>query len=121
MSNATLSLLEISRDQWTAVLADVTRDNLGAHARLEVVGPHVDYQVETEDRLFDGIAVDTKNHECVVWMHFGDLDHGIQGVIAIRMLPRVGEIGPLIEVEDLEGVKTTLTLSGAAEYELPPA
>ena len=47
-------------------LADFTRKNRGAHARLEVLGPDVGYQVETEDRPFDGIVPDLKDGEDAV-------------------------------------------------------
>ena len=79
------------------------------------------YQVETENRPFDGIAADTKDREDVVWIHFGGLDHGVHKVQAIWMIPRMGEAGPVIEVEDRNGVKTILTLSNPQAYQLPPA
>src|ERR1700722_7669898 len=48
-------------------LADFSRKNRGAHARLEVLGPDVGYQVETENRPFDRIVHDVKDCE----MRFG--------------------------------------------------
>jgi hypothetical protein len=119
MSNAAPNLLAISPDRWNAVLSAVTRENRGAHGRLEVVGPNVGYQVETEDRPFDGIAADVKDRECIVWIHFGELRHGVHGVSAVRMVPRIGESGPVIEVEDEDGVKTILTLGDPEAYRLP--
>jgi hypothetical protein len=120
MSDAALTLQEISLDRWNAVLATITRDYRGAHARLEVMGPDMGYQVETENRPFDGIAADDKDRERVIWIHFVGLDHGIHHVRALHMVPRIGEIGPVIEVEDKEGVKTILTLGKPEDYELPP-
>jgi hypothetical protein len=71
-------------------LADFTRKNRGAHARLEVLGPDVGYQVETENRPFDGIVPDVKDGEDAVWIIFGStpeqhLTHGLYGVTGIRV------------------------------------
>jgi hypothetical protein len=121
MSKAAVSMQEIERDQWNAVLASVTRDYRGAHARLEVIGPDVGYQVETENRPFDGIAADVKDRERTVWIYFGYLDHGAHRVSVVRMVPRIGDTGPVIEVEDEDGVKTILTLGDPEAYALPPA
>jgi hypothetical protein len=121
MSNAAFTLQELSPDQWNAVLASITQNYRGAHARLEVIGPDIGCQVEAEDRPFDGIAADIKGRESVVWIHFSGLDHGVRGVSVIRMLPRSGGAGPVVEVEDRDGVKTILTLGNPEEHELPPA
>jgi uncharacterized protein DUF5335 len=121
MSNAAVNLLQISEDQWNAVLSAITRENRGAHGRLEVVGQDVGDQVETENRPFDGIAADVKDSERVVWIHIGGVNHAVHGVTALRMIPRTGEYGPVIEVEDKEGVKTILTLESPEAYRLPPA
>jgi len=51
----TITLARVLRN---AFLADFTRNNRGAHARLEVLGLDVGYQVETDNRPFDGIAAD---------------------------------------------------------------
>ena len=64
---------------------------------------------------------DVKDRECIVWIHFGELRHGVHGVSAVRMVPRIGESGPVIEVEDKDGVKTILTLGDPEAYRLPPA
>jgi hypothetical protein len=121
MSNAALTLQEISRNRWNAILSAVTREYRGAHARLEVIAPDVGDQVVTEGRPFDGIAADVKDNECEVWIHFTGLDRGIHGVSAIRMVPFVGDSGPVIEIEDKDGVKTILTLEDPEAHELPPA
>jgi hypothetical protein len=121
MSNAALSFEQIGRDRWNAVLNAVTREYRGAHGRLEVIGSEVGYQVETENRPFDGIAADAKDGERIVWIHFGDLDHGVHGVNVIHMAPHMSDGGTVIEVEDDDGVKTILTLSAPEAFELPPA
>ena len=61
---------EIHADQWIPFLAESTRENRGAHARLEIVGPdtEVGYRVETEDRPFDGASADIKDRERTVWL-----------------------------------------------------
>ena len=71
-------------------LADFTRKNRGAHGRLEVLGLDVGYQVEIENRPFDGIVADVKDGEDAVWIIFGStpdqrLAHGVYGVTAIRV------------------------------------
>jgi hypothetical protein len=121
MSNAALTLEEISPHQWNAVLTAITRDYRGAHARLEVIAPDIGCQVEAENRPFDGISADVKDRERAVWIHFTGLNHGIQRVTAIRMIPRSGGAGPVIEIEDQDGVKAILTLGNPEEHELPPA
>jgi hypothetical protein len=120
MGNAALRVEEISRDKWNAVLAAITRDCRGAHSRLEVIGLDLGSQVQTDDRPFLGIAADVKDAECVVWIHFDSFDHGVHSANTVRVLPRIGEAGPVIEIEDKDGVKTILTLGPAEEYELPP-
>jgi hypothetical protein len=121
MSNAAFTLQEISPDRWNAVLTAITQDYRGAHARLEIVGLDIGCQVAAEDRPFDGIAADVKDRERVVWIHFTGLDHSVQGANAIRMIPRSGGAGPVLEIEDRDGVKAILTLGNPEEYELPPA
>ena len=61
----TITLARVLRN---AFLADFTRNNRGAHARLEVLGPDVGYQVETDNRPFDGIAADENDGEDAVWI-----------------------------------------------------
>lgn len=119
---------EIHRDEWIPFLAGFTRENRGAHARLEIVGPDADvgYQVETENRLFDGVAADTKDRERAVWIIFAStptdhLTHGIQNAAAIRTLPRTQSRGPVLEVEAADGTKTILELTRMEDYALPPA
>jgi hypothetical protein len=40
--------ITVARDLCNAFLADFTRNNRGAHAQLEVLGPDVGYQVEID-------------------------------------------------------------------------
>jgi hypothetical protein len=66
------------------------------------MGPDVGYQVQTDDRPFDGVSADTKDGECAVWVTFGSikedhLAHGIQNVSAIRVRPPVDESGTALE------------------------
>jgi len=109
-SMATNNLEEIGIDQWTPFLATFTRENRGAHARVEVFGGEVGYQVETENRPFDGISADVKDNERIVWMSFGwnddHLTHGVHSAASIRMRPPVGELGAALEAESKDGTKT---------------
>jgi hypothetical protein len=52
---------EIEPDRWIPFLAEFTRENRGAHARLEVLAVDQGYQVETENRPFDGVSADAKD------------------------------------------------------------
>lgn len=117
---------EVSQDRWTAFLAEFTRENRGAHARLTVIGSDTDVgaQVETEDRPFDGVSADVKDRERTVWIAFGStatdhMTHGVHGARAIRTLLPTGSGGPVLEVESADGTKTLLELSGPEAYELP--
>ena len=107
-------------------LSDFTRKNRGARARLEVLGPDLGYQVETENRPFDGIAADAKDGEDAVWITFGStpdqhLTHGVYGVTAIRVRLASAVHGAAVLVEAQDGTKTLLELSRPEDYELPPA
>jgi hypothetical protein len=117
---------EIRKEQWIQFLAEFTRENRGAHARVEVLGPDVGYQVETDNRPFDGISTDIKDNERAVWITFGStttdhLAHGVQNVAAIRMRPPVGGSGATVEVVAKDGTRTVLELSRPEAYELPPS
>src|SRR5438874_8495489 len=89
--------LEIREEQWIPFFAEFTRENRGAHARLEVIGiDDVGYEVETENRPFDGVAADIKGGEQAVWIVFGSipqdhLTHGIQKPTVVRMMPPTGQ------------------------------
>jgi hypothetical protein len=115
----------VDRAQWITFLAQFTRENRGAHARLDVLGPDVGYQVETEDRPFDGIGADAKDNEDAVWIYFGStpddhLAHSIQNVTAIRVRPPTGRMGAAVLIEAQDGTKTLLELSRPEDYALPP-
>ena len=117
---------EIKKDEWITFLAEFTRENRGAHARLEILGSDSSYQVPTEDRPFDGISSDVKDGERGVWIAFGStsddhLTHGIQGVTAIRLRSAAGAEGPALEVEARDGSRAVLELSSPEAYALPPA
>jgi hypothetical protein len=121
MNNTTISDQEIDRNQWNAVFTSITNEYRGVHARLEIIGKDLGDQAPTEDTPFQGISADNKDGENVVWIDFGDnLNHGIHGVKAVRMLPPTGANGPVIEVAADDGTKTLLRLGLPGEYALPP-
>jgi hypothetical protein len=126
MSTQKPETLEIEQSQWVPFLATFTRENRGAHARLEVVGPDVGSQIETGDRPFEGVAADVrKSDEPAVWITLGAnredrMMHGIHNVQVIRALPADGERGATLEVEVTDGTKTILELSLPDEYALLP-
>ena len=118
---------EIPLDQWIPFLAEFTRNNRGAHARLDIVGADTDvgYQVQTETRPFDGASADARKHERNVWIAFGStaddhITHGIQGATVIRQLPPTPTRGSVLEVEASDGTKTILQLTNPGDFELPP-
>ena len=116
---------KIQPDQWTTFLAKLTRDYRGAHARLEVLGSEVGYQVETENKPFEGVSADLKNGAHAVWITLGStpadhLTHGIQDVTAIWARQPTGQAGPALEVERRDGTKTVLELSHQEAFALPP-
>jgi hypothetical protein len=115
---------ELREDQWGWFLAEFTKENRGAHGRIDVLGGEVGRQVETENRPFDGVSADMKDGEHTVWIMFGSmpsdhLAHGVENVVAIRVRPPVGEMGSAMEVEAHDGIKTILTLSRPDAYALP--
>jgi len=116
---------EIEQSRWAEYLAEFTRENRGAHARLEVMGEGVGRQIETEDRPFDGVAADLKDRERTVWLHFGSttddhLAHGIPKVRAIRALGPQGGTGAVLEIEAEDGTTTLLELTPPGAFALPP-
>jgi hypothetical protein len=115
----------IEPGQWAAFLAQFTRDYRGAHAKLEVLGEDVGYQVMTDDRPFDGLAADVKDGERSVWVTFGStteehLTHGAHNVTAIRMGPPPPNAAAVLEIEAADGVRTLLTVSRPEAFALPP-
>ncbi len=116
----------ITRDQWNLFLAQFTRENRGTHGRLTILSDEGGYQVETEDRPFEGVAADVKDGENLVWITFGStaddhLAHGIHGVTVIRALAAADGDGSVVEVESKDGTKTLLELSRPGAFALPPA
>ncbi len=112
--------------QWAAFLAQFTRDYRGAHARLEVLGEDVGYQVMTDDRPFDGLAADVKDGERSVWVTFGStkeehVTHGVHNVTAIRKGPPPPDAAAVVEIEAADAVRTLLTVSHPEAFALPPA
>jgi hypothetical protein len=115
---------EVRQDQWIWYLAEFTKENRGAHGRIDVLGPDVGRQVETENRPFDGVSADVKDGEHAVWIMFGSsptdhLAHGVESVVRIRVRPPVGELGAAMEIVAQDGTKTLLTLSRPDAYALP--
>lgn len=115
---------EIKKDQWIPFLAEFTRENRGAHARVEVLGPDVGYQVETDNRPFDGVSTDIKDNERAVWIFFGSktddhLAHGVQKVAAIRARPPRANSGASLEIVAQDGTRTVLELDIPETHELP--
>ena len=118
---------EIHLDRWVPFLAQFTKENRGAHARLEIVGPDtaIGYQVQTDDRPFDGVSSDIKDGGREVWIAFGStpenhLTHGVPTAVVIRVLPPSERSGAVLEVESADGTKTILELSNPQNYALPP-
>jgi Family of unknown function (DUF5335) len=117
---------EIDSRQWIAFLDQFTRENRGAHARLDVLGPGVGYQVETGGRPFQGVAADVKKGDATaVWITLGTtppdhLTHGIHNATVIRALAPAGDTGAILEVEAQDGTKTILELTRPEDYALPP-
>jgi hypothetical protein len=130
MANANAAVpqenIELEKHQWIAFLAEFTRRNRGAHARLEVLDPDIGYQIEAIDRTFDGVSVDVKDGEKNLWITLGSSPsdhhtHGIQNVTTIRVLPPTKSAGAVVEVEAQDGTKTLLELTRPEDYALPPA
>jgi hypothetical protein len=115
---------DVARDRWTPFLAEFTRENRGAHARLTIIGADTEIgaQVETQNRPLDGVSADLKDGEHTVWISFGSrardhTTHGIPRATTIRTLAAVEGGGAVLEVESADGTKTLLELA-AEGYEL---
>jgi len=94
------------------------------YAHLEVLAADRGYQVETEDRPFDGVPADAKDGDArrldSVRIHAGgSLTHGINRVTAIHMLPASGDTGVVLAVDAADGTRTILELTAPDAYALP--
>jgi hypothetical protein len=117
---------EIERGRWVLFLDELTRENRGAHGRLEVLDGEAGYLVETEDKPFDGVSADVRDGEHAVWITFGAtaddrLTHGIRRVTAIRTAPGTLDTPVVLGVDSADGTRTILELSPPDAYALPPA
>jgi hypothetical protein len=131
MSGATtpidnISMQLVQKDQWIAFLADFTRRNRGAHALLEILDRDAGYQVETENRPFDGVAADVKDGEHTIWFSFGStpsdsLAHGVHGAVALYSGRRSPVRGEVLAAESSDGSRAVLSLSKPDDFALPPA
>jgi Family of unknown function (DUF5335) len=113
----------IAEDQWIPFLAEFTRENTGAHARLEVLGTESEHYV-VEDRPFGGISTDIKDGEHAVWIDLGTtpedhLTHGVQQATAILARFPTPPLGPALEIISKDRTRTLLQLSLAEEHALP--
>jgi hypothetical protein len=115
---------EVAPDRWIPFLAEFTRENRGAHARLTIIGGDTDLgaQVEIENRPFDGVSADMKDGEGTVWISFGSdakdhTTHGVPRATAIRTLAAVEGGGTVLEVESADGTKTLVELASGG-YQL---
>src|SRR5579884_3184993 len=107
----------VAQDQWAPFLADFTRENRGAHARLTVIGRDTELgvRVETENRPFEGVSADLKDGERTVWISLGSgtkdhMTHGVPRATAIRTLAATEGGGTVLEVESEDGTKTLVEL-----------
>lgn len=121
------NMREIQPDQWLSFLAEFTRENRGAHARLEVLASGADAgsRVEIENRPFDGVSADIKDRERTVWISFASkpedhFAHGVHDASLLRILPPANQTGPVLEIESRDGTKTILQLENVPAHELSP-
>lgn len=116
---------EILCEQWSAFLAQFTRENRGAHARLELLHRENGHHVETH-QPFNSISVDVRDGTGSVWITFwsntsAHSARAIHGVTAIRTLSAAGRRGAVLEVQSSDGNRTILVLTHPAAYALAPA
>jgi hypothetical protein len=117
--------LTIPREQWVTFLDNFTRENRGAHARLEVIATGLGAQVEAEDKPLEGVSADVTQGESNVWITFAStpsdhVAHRIPNATGIRAIPPQGRSGAVLEIEARDGSRTLLELSRPEEFELPP-
>jgi hypothetical protein len=117
---------QMRRDEWIPFLAQFTRENRGAKARLEVIQPGSEFgdAVETENRPFEGISADTRDQESTVWITLGPdpdnhLSHGVGRATAIYSLAPTEFTGPALVIESADRSRTILELTKAGSFELP--
>jgi hypothetical protein len=106
---------------WGAFLAEFTRENQGAHGRLQVHGPEIGRLVQIDNQPFAGVWGGIRNGAHAVAISFGlsgqdYFTHRIQNVTAIRARPSVGAAGVALEVVAPDNTTTLLELSKPATY-----
>jgi hypothetical protein len=63
---------EIPKSEWTQFFAELTRENRGAHATVEVTGRDIGDQMQVADEPLDGVAADDKDSESRIWVTLPD-------------------------------------------------
>ncbi len=111
---------EIPQSEWAGFFAEFTRENRGAHATVEIMGRDIGDQIQVSDQALDGVAADDKDGESRIWITFAGsgndhLSHSVEDPVAVRVH------GTTLEIEDRDGVRTMLQLSGEGAYRLGPA
>jgi hypothetical protein len=114
---------QIDFDRWLPFLDQFTRENQGAHARLEAFGREAGYQVVTENRPLDGVSADVRDGERSIWIAFGSTPadrqtHGIPDAVVVRFLPAEGDSGAVLEIEGKDGATTLLRLTPPGAFNL---
>jgi len=121
----TTATLEIDRDQWIPFLSGFTKDNRGAHARIEVISADLGSQVLVDGKPLEGVSADVKDRENTVWISLGStpddhFNHSVPGAVALRVLTSTSATGATMEIEDDAGTKTLLLLTSPSATALPP-
>jgi hypothetical protein len=116
---------EIMFEQWSSFLSKFSRENRGAHARLEMLHGENGHHVEVY-KPFNGVSADVRDGSGSVWITFwsntaAHSARAIHGVTAIRTLSPDGHRGAVLEVQSSDGSRVILELSHPEAYALAPA
>jgi hypothetical protein len=108
---------ELARDGWRAYFDELSRSLTTTQATVEIDGPDLGAQVQSEGLLLSGISYDDRDDVLVVGLSPGgpaeSLEHFVSSPQRITVESSGGSLPSAIEVEDGEGQRTLVRLKAA--------
>jgi hypothetical protein len=108
---------ELPRERWRTYFDDFSRGLATTQAAVEIDGPDLGAQVQSEGLLLNGITYDDRDDVLVIGLSPGgpaeSLEHLVSSPQRIRVESSDGILPSTIEVEDAEGQQTLVRLQPA--------
>jgi hypothetical protein len=108
---------ELPRERWRTYFDDLSRGLAATQATVEIDGPDLGAQMQSEGLLLSGITYDDRDDVLVIGLSPGgpaeSLEHLVSSPQRIRVEPADASIPATIEVEDADGEQTLVRLQAA--------